>query len=106
MNDLELIEEIRMRWIKEKEHEKKQIEIETLVKPKELGVEVQSKCDFHGDCDHPDTMENGTAFVLYIIAMVVGAIFVDRWLIWIMATVIFIGFITRHQRRKNHKTKI
>ena len=30
--------------------------------------------------------------LLYIAVMIVGAIFKDRWLIWIMATVIFFGW--------------
>ena len=53
---------------------------------------------FHGDGDHPNTMEDSSAIVLYLIVMFGGAIFVDRWLIWIIATVIFIKFITRHNK--------
>lgn len=53
--------------------------------------------------DHPSTMENSTATVLYIIVMIVGAIFIDRWLIWIMATFIYLKFITRHSKTKKKK---
>ena len=56
------------------------------------------KRDFHGDGDHPHAMENGPALVLYIIIMVGGAIFNDRWLIWVFATMIFLKFITRHKK--------
>jgi hypothetical protein len=49
-------------------------------------------------CDHPNTMENGTATFFYIIIMFVGAIFKSRWAIWIIATVIWARFITRHNR--------
>jgi hypothetical protein len=48
--------------------------------------------------DHPNTMENGPAIMLYIFTMVGGAIFNDRWLIWIIATILFIRFMTRHSR--------
>lgn len=47
-------------------------------------------------CDHPNTMENGTATFFYIIAMLVGSIFKGNWVIWIIATVIWAKFITRH----------
>lgn len=47
-------------------------------------------------CDHPNTMENGTATFFYIIAMLIGSIFKGNWVIWIIATVIWIKFITRH----------
>lgn len=50
--------------------------------------------------DHPDTMENGTATLFYIIVMLVGAIFIDRLLIWGMASFIYFKFITRHHKKK------
>lgn len=66
------------------------------------GIIVDSSGDkkekFHGDCDHPNTMENGTAVFLYVIVMIIGAIFNDRWLIWIVATAVFLKFITRHKK--------
>ena len=102
MNDLERIDRLRRKLIEKQEQEKQQIEEENIKKIKELGVPVYSKeeRDFHGDCDNPNTMENGTSTVLYIITMIVGSIFNDRWLIWIIATVMFIGFLTRHKRNK------
>lgn len=49
-------------------------------------------------CDHPNTIENGTATFFYIIVMLVGSIFKGNWVIWIIATVIWAKFITRHDR--------
>lgn len=46
------------------------------------------------------TMETGSAVVLYIVVMVVGSIFVDRWLIWIAATFIFLKYLFRHDIKK------
>ena len=48
--------------------------------------------------DHPNTMENSSAIILYIVVMLGGTIFTDRWLIWIFATVVFVKFITRHKK--------
>lgn len=50
--------------------------------------------------DSVNTLENDEATVLYIAVMIIGALFYDRILIWITATVIFFLFMTRHSRRK------
>lgn len=55
-----------------------------------------SQDNFHGDCDSIYTLENGSATVLYLVSMLGGGIFNDRWLIWVVATFIYIRFITRH----------
>ena len=52
---------------------------------------------FHGDCDSPYTMENSTATFLWIIIMGVGSIFKCNLVIWIVSTVIWWKFITRHK---------
>ena len=49
-------------------------------------------------CDHPNTMENSTATFFYVIVMLVGSIFKGNWAIWIIATVVWAKFITRHDR--------
>lgn len=105
MSDLERIDRLRMKWIEKQEQEKQQTEEENIKKTKGLGAPVYSKdeCDFHRDCDHPNTMENSTATVLYIITMIVGSIFNNKWLFWIMATVMFIRFLTRHKRNKKNR---
>lgn len=48
--------------------------------------------------DHPNTMENSTATVLWIVVMLVGSIFKGNWVIWIIATVVWAKFITRHNK--------
>ena len=102
MNYLEEIDERRIKMIEKKEKDKKIKEENAKKMAQELGLEYKPKTNdnFHGDCDHPNTMENSTATVLYIIVMIFGAIFVDRWLIWILASVIYFSFITRHHRKK------
>ena len=48
--------------------------------------------------DHPNTIENSTATVFWIAALLIGSIFKGNWVIWIIATVIWAKFITRHDR--------
>ena len=50
--------------------------------------------------DHPSTIENGTATFFYIIIMLAGTIFIDRLLIWAMASIIYFRFINRYQTRE------
>ena len=56
--------------------------------------------------DHPSTIENGTATVFYIIVMVIGAIFKDRLLIWVMASFIYFRFINRRKIRQKRWDKM
>ena len=48
--------------------------------------------------DHPNTIENSTATFFYVVVMLVGSIFKGNWVIWIIATVIWAKFITRHDK--------
>lgn len=50
--------------------------------------------------ESPYTMEDGTATFFYIVTMVIGTLFVDRWLIYIAATFIYIKFKNRHKKKK------
>ena len=55
--------------------------------------------------DHPSTMENSTATFFYIIIMLVGTIFIDRLLIWVMASIIYFRFINRYKIREEEWNK-
>lgn len=57
------------------------------------------------DSDKPGTIDNGTATIWYIIIMVVGAIFKDRLMLWVMATFIWWRHITRKSRRQKEWDK-
>ena len=50
-------------------------------------------------CDHPNTIENGTATFFYVVVMLIGSIFKGNWVIWIVATVVWAKFITRHNKK-------
>lgn len=46
--------------------------------------------------DSPYAMENSVATIFWIVIMVVGTIFKDSWMIWVIATFIWWKFITRN----------
>lgn len=48
--------------------------------------------------DHPDSLNNFEATMLYIIVMFGGAIFNDRLIIWVIATALYFKHISRHWR--------
>ena len=50
--------------------------------------------------EKPHSLDNGEATVSWIIVMLVGTIFNARWLIWIVATFIYLNHIFRYQIRK------
>lgn len=51
---------------------------------------------FHGWCDHPSTMENGTATFLWIAVMGVSILFKGGIILCVLETIIWWKFITRH----------
>ena len=54
--------------------------------------------NFHGQCDHPNTMENSTATFLWVVVMVVSILFKGGWILCVLETIIWWKFITRHNK--------
>lgn len=50
--------------------------------------------------DIPNAMDDGVALLFYIMVMLVGIIFNDRWLIWIFATIAYLCHVFRRQIHK------
>ena len=50
--------------------------------------------------DVPGAMDDGVALLLYIVVMVVGVIFNDRWIIWLIATILYLCHVFRRQIHK------
>ena len=50
--------------------------------------------------ENPHSLDDGEATVTWLIVMIVGSIFNDRLLIWIMATAIYLGRMFRYNIRK------
>lgn len=66
--------------------------------------------EYIDNCDIPGAMDDDAALLLYIVVMVVGVIFKDRWLIWIGATIAYLCHVFRRQLHKakwdrEHKNK-
>lgn len=55
---------------------------------------------FFENCDHPNSLENDEATVVWVVVMAIATIFKFNWLIWIIATIIWRRYITRHERKK------
>ena len=98
----------RLSMERKAEREKKQKE-DGLIKPppSAAGLGTQEYVD---SLDIPGAMDDGMARLLYIVAMVVGVIFNDRWLIWIIATIAYLCHVFRRQLHKikwerEHKNK-
>lgn len=72
--------------------------IKRLIKEKRAKPIDRKPNRFHGDCDHPSTIENGTATFFWIVSLLVGAIFKGGWSIWVVSTIIWWKFITRHNK--------
>ena len=75
----------------------------TYVDPEQKRIQEQIQYQqFIDQCDVPGAMDDTAALVLYVIVMGVGFIFNARWIIWIMATVLFL----KHKyRREIHNAK-
>lgn len=56
--------------------------------------------EYIDNCDIPNAMDDDVALLLYIITMIVGVIFNGRWLIWIIATILYLCHIFRRQLHK------
>lgn len=68
---------------------------------KKKGIQVNNtqnnQNDFFGDCDHPNTLENGSATVLWLVVAIGALIFKGGWVLSIIATFVWFNFITRHK---------
>lgn len=90
--------EWREKWKKEREEFQKELdEIQRKewekkgITPKEIGKIPEQRHD------HPNTMEDSTATVVWLAVMLVGSIFEGNWAIWIIATVVWAKFVTRYK---------
>lgn len=56
--------------------------------------------DVFQNYDHPNSLENTEATIIWIVVMAVATIFKGNWIIWIIATIIWLRYITRHKIKK------
>ena len=99
MIKFEDIKKEQEKYQKEREEHRKKIDAMRDEEWNRIGVcPIENKDPPKEWCDHPNTIENSTATVLWIVVMVVGSIFKGSWMIWLIATVIWSKFITRHDK--------
>ena len=60
----------------------------------------QSAEEMFKNYDHPNSLENDEATILWIVVMAVATIFKGNWVIWIVATIIWRRHINRHKIKK------
>lgn len=88
-------------FMRQKDKEYKEMLAEEERKRQEkLGFSTTSQPQKPQYFDHPNTMENLPATLLYIFVMIGGSIFTDRVLIWVGATVWWFVHINRHNIKK------
>jgi hypothetical protein len=54
--------------------------------------------NIHGDCDYVWAPEKGGATVIYLFVMIFGSIFNARVLVWIVATLVYANFMSKHSK--------
>ena len=80
---------------KEREELKEKNRIDELNK---MGVKPFASSQYPKErCDHPSTMERSTATIIWIVVMIVGSIFKINWIIWIVATIVWLKFIRKYK---------
>ena len=69
-------------------------------KKSEQALKPQSSQHPFENYDHPNSLENDEATIIWIVVMAVATIFKGNWIIWIIATIIWRKYITRHKIKK------
>ena len=103
-------------WMKERERnrnltpEEREREIDEYIKQNnerwnakkksEQELTLQSAQNPFENYDHPNSLENDEATIIWIVVMAVATIFKGNWIIWILATIIWRKYITRHKIKK------
>ena len=86
---------LRKKWVAEAQAEEEERAREQQEYLKKHGLSPE---DFRKTYDHPNTMENSTATILWLVSMGVSALFVGGIILWIPETILWWKFITRHKK--------
>lgn len=65
-----------------------------------VSQEEKNQKNFFEGYDHPNSLENSEATIIWVVVMAIATIFKGNWLIWIIATIIWLKYITRHKIKK------
>ncbi len=86
------------RWQEIKDYNNKFNQKKTIDKEANM---IENAKNMYIHTDSVNSLENFEATILWLIVMGVGTIFNDRWIIWIIATVIWLSHICRYQIRES-----
>jgi hypothetical protein len=79
--------------IKERRHQARLKELEKMgIKPFDSSQTPPPRCD------HPNTIEDGTSTVFWIVAMVISLLFKGGWALCVLETIIWWKFNTRYSK--------
>jgi hypothetical protein len=103
-------------WLKERERdrnltpEERERELDEYIKQNkkrleekkknEQNLKPQSSQNPFENYDHPNSLDNSEATIIWVVVMAVGTIFKGNWVNWIIATIIWLKYITRHKIKK------
>ena len=59
---------------------------------------ARRSAEYFKNHDHPNSLENDEATGLWVIVMAIATIFKGNWIIWIIATIVWMRYLNRHQR--------
>ena len=81
-----------------KERDKRRDE-ERLKRLKDMGLKPFDESQIPPKrCDHPNTIEDGTATVFWIVGIIISLLFKGGWVLCIIETVAWWKFITRYKK--------
>lgn len=63
---------------------------------RKIGIDSNVQKSIEPKYDHPSMPEDGFVTVLYIVGMVTSLLFKDFWIPWVILTIVYGKFITRH----------
>ena len=73
-------------------------EYEEMKQKYNMPMTYEEMVDSNREYDHPDSLNNFEATVIFIIVMLVSAIFKERLMVWIPAIIIYLKHMLRHIR--------
>ena len=74
---------------------KKMAEIRN-VELRKMGVNPDNQKNVKPKYDHPSMPDDGLVLILYIVSMAASLIFKDFWIAWIVLTIAYGKFVSRH----------
>ena len=87
-------------WGRQRQQEKEELRKRmTKIRDDELrkkGIDPDAYKNIKPKYDHPGTPDDGLVTVLYVAGMVGSLIFKDFWIPWLMLTIAYGKFVTRH----------